>query len=97
MDGSEKPLTSDEEPLVRVAGLHALSYCERLYYFEEVEGMRLADDSVYAGRALHEELGAGESDAKGKVMPLSPQIITCNSVGRFRKVIKRHAPTTTGA
>ncbi|WP_417734145.1 type I-MYXAN CRISPR-associated endonuclease Cas1 [Rosistilla oblonga] len=43
------------EPLIRVMALHALSYCERLYYLEEVEELREADDRVYAGRRLHEE------------------------------------------
>lgn len=40
---------------LRVMALHALAYCERLYYLEEVEEIRLADEAVYAGRALHEE------------------------------------------
>ena len=51
------------EPLVRVMGLHSLTYCERLYYLEEVEELRVANDLVYAGRALHAEIG-GE-DASG--------------------------------
>ena len=34
--------------------LHALSYCERLFYLEEVEELRVADHSVHAGRTLHE-------------------------------------------
>jgi CRISPR-associated protein Cas1 len=38
-------------------GLHALAYCERLFYFEEVEEIRVADERVYAGRTLHEQLG----------------------------------------
>ncbi|MBK9129426.1 MAG: type I-MYXAN CRISPR-associated endonuclease Cas1 [Phycisphaerales bacterium] len=45
-----------EQPLISVAGLHALIYCERLFYFEEVERIRVADRSVFAGRRLHEEL-----------------------------------------
>ncbi len=36
--------------------LHALEYCERLFYFEEVEEIRVADARVYAGRRLHEQL-----------------------------------------
>jgi len=44
------------EPLVSVAGLHALVYCERLFYLEEVERIRVADASVFAGRRLHEEV-----------------------------------------
>jgi CRISPR-associated protein Cas1 len=40
-------------PLTRVMALHALNYCERLFYLEEVEEIRRADDRVYAGRRLH--------------------------------------------
>jgi CRISP-associated protein Cas1 len=43
------------EPL-RIMSLHALAYCERLFYLEEVEEMRVADERVYAGRLLHVEL-----------------------------------------
>jgi CRISPR-associated protein Cas1 len=35
-------------------GLHALVYCERLFYLEEVEEIRVADNRVYAGRTLHD-------------------------------------------
>ncbi len=52
------------EPLVRVMGLHSLTYCERLYYLEEVEEIRLADEAVYAGRTLHAE--RGEDDESGR-------------------------------
>jgi len=56
-------VTSDDEthnPLVRVMALHALEYCERLYYLEEVEEIRIADDAVFAGRRLHEEISSSE-------------------------------------
>lgn len=62
--------TGSEEP-VRVSGLHALAYCERLYYLEEIEGLRLANEAVYSGRALHEQLspemegGSGGQAAAG--------------------------------
>lgn len=36
--------------------LHALAYCERLFYLEEVEETRVADERVYAGRRLHVEI-----------------------------------------
>ncbi|MCL6445673.1 MAG: CRISPR-associated protein Cas4, partial [Alicyclobacillus sp.] len=36
--------------------LHALVYCERLFYLEEVEEIRVADSAVYDGRRLHEQL-----------------------------------------
>ena len=41
------------EPPLRVMSLHALLYCERLFYLEEVEEIRVADANVYAGRKLH--------------------------------------------
>lgn len=42
---------------LRVMSLHALYYCERLFYLEEVEEIRVADERVFAGRTLHEALG----------------------------------------
>ena len=50
------------EPLLRVMALHALAYCERLFYLEEIEEIRLADEAVYAGRTLHEELKQVEEE-----------------------------------
>jgi len=62
-------------PLLRVMALHALAYCERLFYLEEVEGIYVADAAVYEGRRLHVEKEAAlpenltpfelESDALG--------------------------------
>ncbi|MGI8548732.1 MAG: type I-MYXAN CRISPR-associated endonuclease Cas1 [Gemmatimonadaceae bacterium] len=46
-----------EEP-IRVMALHALLYCERLFYLEEVEEIRVADAAVHAGRELHASLEA---------------------------------------
>jgi CRISPR-associated protein Cas1 len=37
-------MTSDTIPL-RIMALHALLYCERLFYLEEVEEIRLTDFS----------------------------------------------------
>ncbi len=48
-----------DEPLIRVMALHALAYCERLFYLEEIEEIRVADANVYAGRRLHEKLDKG--------------------------------------
>ena len=36
--------------------LHALLYCERLFYLEEIEEIRVADWAVYAGRRLHDDV-----------------------------------------
>lgn len=51
-------VTADDthEPMIRVMALHALGYCERLFYLEEVEEIRLADAAVYDGRRQHELL-----------------------------------------
>ena len=43
-----------DHPTIRVMALHALAYCERLFYLEEVEEIRVADHRVHAGRTLHE-------------------------------------------
>jgi CRISPR-associated protein Cas1 len=48
--------------------LHALAYCERLFYLEEVEEIRIADASVYAGRRLHEELATDEGEIVSLVL-----------------------------
>ena len=55
-------MMSTAEPTLRVMALHALAYCERLFYLEEVEEIRIADAAVYAGRRLHEELTADEGE-----------------------------------
>lgn len=52
-DGS----VSIQQP-IRVMALHALLYCERLFYLEEVEEIRVADAAVYAGRRLHEDVAS---------------------------------------
>jgi CRISP-associated protein Cas1 len=48
-----------DEPFIRVMALHALAYCERLFYLEEVEEIRKADANVYAGRRMHDGLDKG--------------------------------------
>ena len=56
MDGTPKvsPISHKDHPLIRVMALHALAYCERLFYLEEVEEIRVADHRVHAGRTLHD-------------------------------------------
>ena len=57
------------QPL-RIMSLHALAYCERLFYLEEVEETRVADERVYAGRRLHVEIEKKEDQRtrKGSVL-----------------------------
>jgi CRISPR-associated protein Cas1 len=49
-------MSENSYTMLRTQSLHALLYCERLFYLEEVENVRLADAAVYAGRRLHVEL-----------------------------------------
>ncbi len=54
------PVLDTHEPPIRVMALHALAYCPRLFYLEEVAEIRLADERVFAGRQLHAALEADE-------------------------------------
>ncbi|MEL6440852.1 MAG: type I-MYXAN CRISPR-associated endonuclease Cas1 [Cyanobacteria bacterium J06621_8] len=47
---------------IRVSALHALAYCLRLYYLEEVEELYTQDAAVFAGRRLHAELEKQEEE-----------------------------------
>lgn len=53
---SHEVAATSAEPLLRVMALHSLTYCERLFYLEEVEEIRVADQAVFDGRRAHEEL-----------------------------------------
>ena len=69
------------DPPLRVMALHALLYCERLFYLEEVEEIRVANAQVYAGRELHVSLaGDDEGGAWEEVDLASP------TLGIFGKV-----------
>ncbi|HEX8494406.1 MAG TPA: type I-MYXAN CRISPR-associated endonuclease Cas1 [Pyrinomonadaceae bacterium] len=58
---------------LRVHSLHALAYCERLFYLEEVENMRVADGAVYAGRRLHVELAREEDEEEWLTLNLESE------------------------
>src|SRR5438034_7529259 len=62
------------EPL-RIMSLHALAYCERLFYLEEVEEMRVADERVYAGRRLHVELEKKEGRTRKGNVAVRPEVV----------------------
>ncbi len=59
---SDSPTLREDEPPIRVMALHALLYCERLFYLEEVEEIRVANANVYAGRRLHDEVVSEEDE-----------------------------------
>jgi CRISPR-associated protein Cas1 len=54
------------EPTLRVSALHALEYCPRLFYLEEVESLYTQDARVFAGRTLHESLAHEDAELAEK-------------------------------
>lgn len=73
-----------QRPTIRVMALHALAYCERLFYLEEVEEIRVADAAVFAGRRLHQEL-----DEPDDVVRLTLEDETLGIRGRLDAVRRR--------
>jgi CRISP-associated protein Cas1 len=57
----DKTETEKQEAL-RVSALHALAYCPRLFYLEEVEELYTQNAEVFAGRRLHAELEKKEDE-----------------------------------
>lgn len=56
-----------------IHALHALAYCERLFYLENVEQVRVADERVYAGRRLHVELEREEDEEEWLTLNLESE------------------------
>ena len=77
-----------DEPPLRVMALHALLYCERLFYLEEVEEIRVADANVYSGRRLHlERLPLDDELPEYRSLEVSSE--TWGLVGKVDAVRKR--------
>ena len=74
------PLIDTHAPPLRVMALHALGYCKRLFYLEEVEEIRVADARVFAGRELHASL---EADEDGEATSLD---LSSDALGLYGKV-----------
>jgi len=77
-----------DEPPIRVMALHALLYCERLFYLEEVEEIRVADANVYAGRRLHDDVVA-EDDETAERRSFEVASETWGLLGKVDAVRKR--------
>jgi CRISPR-associated protein Cas1 len=56
------PAIDMPQDTIRVSALHALAYCPRLFYLEEVEELYTQDAAVFAGRRLHAELEKNEDE-----------------------------------
>ncbi|MEQ8465943.1 type I-MYXAN CRISPR-associated endonuclease Cas1 [Coleofasciculus sp. E1-EBD-02] len=59
---------------IRVSALHALAYCPRLFYLEEVEELYTQDAAVFAGRRLHVELEKQEEEDWEDLFLESPEL-----------------------
>ena len=55
-------MDSEFQKFIRVMGIHSFTYCERLFYLEEVEEILIADERVFEGRTLHEEIKVENED-----------------------------------
>jgi CRISPR-associated protein Cas1 len=74
-----------DHALLSVASLHALAYCERLFYLEEVERIRVADAAVFAGRRLHVDLAKEGEGAWQKLVLESEALGICGSADVLRR------------
>ena len=74
-----------EGPPLRVMSLHALAYCPRLFYLEEVEEIRVADARVYAGRELHASLAADEDGERTQLELADPGLGLVGKVDAIRR------------
>ncbi len=70
---------------LRVMSLHALAYCQRFFYLEEVEGIRVADAAVYAGRELHASLEADEEGEPTQLELADPGLGLVGRVDALRR------------
>ena len=73
----DKTDTSNE--LLRVNSLHALTYCHRLFYLEEVEEYYTQNEDVFQGRRIHVEL---EKAANNDQVSLSLDSVALGIRGR---------------
>ncbi len=71
--------------MLRVMSLHALAYCQRLFYLEEVEEIRLADHRVFAGRELHASLAADEDGERSQLELEDPALGLKGKVDAIRR------------
>ena len=72
------------DPPLRVESLHALTYCERLFYLQEVERLSFPDAALLAGRTLHEEL-----DEPGEMLSFLLESSTLGLRGKVDAVRRR--------
>lgn len=74
------------ESFLHAYSLQALGYCERMFYLEEVEGIQVANEQIYAGRRLHTEIERNEDE---KWLSFNAESAEFGLVGKFDAVRKR--------
>jgi CRISPR-associated protein Cas1 len=72
--------------------LHALAYCPRLFYLQEVERIESPDDRVYAGRQLHAALEADEDGESVNLELSSPALGLTGKVDCLRRRDSSYLP-----
>lgn len=75
------------DSLLTVHSLHALAYCERLFFLEEVEQMKVADERVYAGRTLHAQIERDEDE--DEILTLKLESETYGLIGKVDCIRRR--------
>ena len=86
------PLLDSHSPPLRVESLHALAYCPRLFYFQEVERIDSPDHRVFAGRHLHAALEADEDGEAVSVELASEALGLVGKVDCLRRRDGSHLP-----
>lgn len=87
MNSSVQPLERSDNSngaLIRVMALHAFAYCPRLFYLEEVEGIHVQDERVFAGRRLHAEIDAKEASSWEELWLEDEELGLCGKVDALR-------------
>ncbi len=86
------PTLDSDSPFLRVESLHALAYCERLFYLQEIERLSSPDERVYAGRQLHAALEADEDGDSVSVELTSQALGLTGKVDCLRRRDGSHLP-----
>jgi CRISPR-associated protein Cas1 len=83
--GPHLPVPDSHAPMLRVESLHALAYCPRLFYLQEVERIEVPNDRIYAGRELHTSLEADEEGEQTQLELADPELGLIGKVDAIRR------------
>jgi CRISP-associated protein Cas1 len=73
------------EPPLRIIALHDLSYCHRLFYLTEIEGLQSPSNLIYAGRELHASLAVDEEGEQTQLELANPALGLSGKVDAIRR------------